>query len=97
LIYEHAYLTTDPAKREDFERSFGQAKNYLLSANGGRTVDLVRSADRPGLYLLRVGWESVAQHTEVFASSENGKRLAEAIAHFFLEPPQVVHFEGNPA
>jgi hypothetical protein len=47
------------------------------------------------VYLLRVGWSSVAHHTEQFASSANGEQFANAVAHFFTVPPQVVHFESS--
>jgi len=93
MIYEHAHITIDTDKRTDFEETFAWAKKYLLDANGGKTVELVRSIDHPGHYLLRVGWDSVEDHTVVFASSTNGKLLAAAIGDFFTETPYVVHFE----
>ena len=95
MIYEHAHITIDADKRTDFEETFARAKKYLLDANGGKPVELVRSVDNPGLYLRRVGWDSVDDHTVVFASSTNGKLLAEAIGDFFTEPPHVVHFEDT--
>ncbi|ABH00958.1 conserved hypothetical protein (plasmid) [Rhodococcus jostii RHA1] len=95
MIYEHAYVTTDADKSAEFEEAFARAKKYLLDANGGKTVELVRSVDHPGLYLLRVGWDSVEAHTEVFASSTNGKLLGEAIGHYFVKIPHVIHFEDT--
>ncbi|MFD9667188.1 antibiotic biosynthesis monooxygenase family protein [Rhodococcus sp. NPDC059968] len=96
MIYEHAHITIDADKRTEFEDAFARAKKYLLDANGGKTVEIVRSVDDPGLYLLRVGWDSVEDHTEVFATSINGKLLAEAIGGFFTETPSVAHFEDAP-
>ncbi|RYF53227.1 MAG: antibiotic biosynthesis monooxygenase [Comamonadaceae bacterium] len=96
MIYEHAYITTDPDQRTEFEESFDRARKYLLDANGGKTVEIVRSVDHAGLYLLRVGWDSVEDHTEAFAVSTEGKLLAEAIGHYFTDTPQVVHFEDAP-
>ncbi|MDF3307543.1 antibiotic biosynthesis monooxygenase family protein [Rhodococcus sp. T2V] len=95
MIYEHAYVTVDAGNRTEFEDVFTRAKKYLLDANGGKTAEIVRSVDHPGLYLLRVGWDSVEDHTELFASSTNGKNLGEAIGHFFIETPQVIHFEDT--
>ncbi|MDH6287763.1 MULTISPECIES: antibiotic biosynthesis monooxygenase [Rhodococcus] len=95
MIYEHAYVTIDVGKRIEFEDAFTRARKYLLDANGGKTAEIIRSADHPGLYLLRVGWDSVEHHTDVFASSANGKELGEAIGHFFIETPQVIHFEDT--
>ena len=93
MIYEHAHITIDVDRCAEFEDAFAQAKKYLLDANGGKTVEIVRSVDHPGVYLLRVGWGSVQDHTEDFAASINGKLLAEAIGGFFTVAPYVVHFE----
>jgi heme-degrading monooxygenase HmoA len=94
MIYEHAYITVDPASRAEFEDAFTSARHLLLDANGGNTAELIRSVDQPGVYLLRVGWNPASDHTEDFASSANGEQFAAAVAHFFTTPPQVVHFES---
>lgn len=96
MIYEHAYVTIDPEQRAEFEEAFAGAKKYLVDANGGETAEIVRSVDHAGVYLLRVGWNSVEDHIEVFSASTNGKLLADAIGGFFTETPQVVHFEDAP-
>jgi heme-degrading monooxygenase HmoA len=93
MIYEYACVTVDIDESAAFEEAFANAKKYLLDANGGKTAEIVRSVDRPGLYLLRVAWDSVEDHTEHFASSVNGQRLDAAIGHYFVEEPQVIHFE----
>ncbi len=95
MIYEHAYITIDIGDRVAFEHAFSNARNLLLDANGGNTAELIRSVDHPDLYLLRVGWNSVAQHTEDFASSPTGEQFGAAVAHFCTAPPRVVHFESS--
>jgi heme-degrading monooxygenase HmoA len=95
MVYEYAYITVDVDECAAFEEAFADAKEYLLDANGGKTAEIVRSVDRPGLYLLRVAWDSVEDHTEHFASSVNGQRLDAAIGHYFDEPPQLIHFEDT--
>ena len=94
MIYEHAYVTVAPESTGDFENAFAGAKKYLLDANDGKTAELIRSVDNPGLYLLRVGWDTVKDHTEVFAGSPNAEQFAQAVADFFVTTPQVVHFEA---
>ena len=37
MIYEHAYITVDPASRAEFEDAFTSARHLLLDAN--RRVD----------------------------------------------------------
>jgi heme-degrading monooxygenase HmoA len=93
MVYEYAYVTVDVDESAAFEEAFADAKEYLLDANGGKTAEIVRSVDRPGLYLLRVAWDFVEDHTEHFASSVNGQQFDAAIGHYFIEAPQVIHFE----
>jgi heme-degrading monooxygenase HmoA len=93
VIHEYAYVTVDVDKAAEFEEAFADAKKYLLNANGNKTAEIVRSVDRPGLYLLRVAWDSIEDHTEHFASSVNGRHLDAAIGHYFIDTPQVIHFE----
>jgi heme-degrading monooxygenase HmoA len=95
MVHEYAYVTVDVDKSAAFEEAFADAKKYLLEANGGKTAEIVRNVDRPGLYLLRVAWDSVEDHTEHFASSVNGQHLDATIGHYFVEAPQVTHFEDT--
>lgn len=93
MVCEYADVTVDTDEGAAFEQAFANAKKYLLDANGGKTAEIVRSVDRPGLYLLRVAWDSIEDRTEHFASSVNGQRLDAAIGHYFVDTPQVIHFE----
>jgi heme-degrading monooxygenase HmoA len=95
MIYEHAYVTVDPGNMGEFEKAFAGARKYLSDANQGKTAELIRSVDRPGVYLLRVGWDTVEQHTDEFSSSSNGALFADAVARYFIETPQVIHFESE--
>jgi heme-degrading monooxygenase HmoA len=95
MVYEYAYVTVEVDKVAEFEQAFAHAKKYLLDANGGKTAELVRSVDRPGLYLLRVAWDSIEDHIERFAASVNGQQLDAAIGRYFIETPQVIHFEDT--
>lgn len=95
MIYEHAHLTVDSAACAEFESAFLDARQYLLDSNGGKTVELIRSVDQSGVYLLRVGWDSVAEHIEDFPESRNARLLADKIARFFTAAPYVVHFEAS--
>ncbi|MHA4852751.1 antibiotic biosynthesis monooxygenase family protein [Rhodococcus sp. MSC1_016] len=92
MIFEHAHVTVAVDRRSDFERAFAGVKKHLVAANGGKTAELVRSVDTDGLYLMRVGWDSVEQHAEFGASSE-AQIIVDALAEFFVATPQVTHFE----
>ena len=94
MIYEHAHLTIDPNRAAEFERAVLRGREYLLAAPGCREVSVSRSVDRPGVYLLRVGWNRIEDHLEVFPATPQAASLADAIGGFFIEEPAVVHFDG---
>ncbi|WP_375479748.1 antibiotic biosynthesis monooxygenase family protein [uncultured Jatrophihabitans sp.] len=95
MIYEHAHLVIDPARAHDFESAAPTARKALQDAPGCREVSIFRSADKPGTYLLRVGWDRIEDHLEVFPTTPQAATLADAIAGYFTETPLVIHFESE--
>jgi quinol monooxygenase YgiN len=95
MIYEHAHLVIDPARASEFESAAPDARKALLDAPGCREVGIFRSPDRPGTYLLRVGWDRIEDHLETFPATPQAAALGEAIAGFFTDAPLVIHFEPD--
>lgn len=96
MVVEHAYITVDPARQDDFEVAYAAAEPALLGAQGCEAAALFRDAETPGGYLLRVSWQRLADHLEVFPASDAGKEFGKAVAHFFVVEPEVRHFEFEP-
>ncbi|MFD9940406.1 antibiotic biosynthesis monooxygenase family protein [Nonomuraea sp. NPDC059023] len=94
MIFEYAYLYITPGREEEFERAFRQASPLLLAAEGCTSADLHRDAEASGRYLVRVGWESLSHHLDLFPDSENAAELAKAIEPYFAKPPELRHFEA---
>ncbi|MEH0580410.1 MULTISPECIES: antibiotic biosynthesis monooxygenase [Streptomyces] len=92
MIHEHALLTIAPDDVEKFEKAVAEARATLLEAPGCRAVSALRSVDRLGSYLLRVSWDRIEDHLEVFPATPQATRLADLIATCFAEAPQVIHF-----
>lgn len=92
-VYEYATLTIDPERSGDFAAVLPAAERILRSAAGCRSVEFLRAIDRPEVYLLRVGWDSIEDHLERFPASPQAAELAATIGDFFVEAPFVVHFE----
>ena len=61
-----------------------------------RTVELVRSVDQPGGYLIRVAWRDLHDHVETFLRSAAAQEFAPGNGEFFTGDPVVVHFEAEP-
>lgn len=95
MIFEHAQLTIRHDGHEEFHKTYPAIRENLLAATGCRSVDLHRSVDQPQVYLLRVGWNALTDHTEVFPETEQGRNVL-ALLGPHVESLDMIHFEGNP-
>ncbi|MDR6436596.1 heme-degrading monooxygenase HmoA [Paenarthrobacter nicotinovorans] len=95
MIYEHAELRINPETEEEFLAEFTAATHLLLAAQGCHSVELQASVDTAGIYLLRVGWESLEDHTVVFPGTSQAEVLYKILLAHCLEAPHVVHFSGQ--
>ncbi len=96
MVVEQAYITVVAGKEADFEAAFAKAESVLAGAAGCRATALFRDIERPGAYLLRVTWERLGDHLEVFPTSPAGQEFAAQVAHFFDGAPEVRHFAADP-
>ncbi|ESQ84875.1 hypothetical protein AEAC466_07405 [Asticcacaulis sp. AC466] len=93
MITEIATIRIDPAQADAFEAAVAKAAPFFESAKGCHSMSLEAVIETPGVYNLRVLWETVEHHTELFRSSENFKQWRALAGPFFIEPPMVVHGE----
>lgn len=92
MVVEYALLTIEPDAVDTFEERIPAAREILLSSPGCRSVTFLHSVDRPEVFLMKVGWDRIEDHLEVFAGSELAPRLAGVIGELFAEAPVVAHF-----
>ena len=96
MVVEHAYITVSEEQSAEFEAAFLAAEPILAGAAGCRATALFRDVEHPGAYLLRVGWDRLEDHRDVFPGSAAGQEFAAHVAHFFTSAPEVRHFGGEP-
>ncbi|NUS14436.1 MAG: antibiotic biosynthesis monooxygenase [Streptomyces sp.] len=92
MVVEHARLTVEAGREEEFQEVFGKARLVLAEAEGFRWAELLRCEERPRVFLLLVGWESVEAHMTGFRESERFQRWRAMVGPFFAEPPTVAHY-----
>ncbi|MFI0539732.1 antibiotic biosynthesis monooxygenase family protein [Streptomyces sp. WSLK1-3] len=92
MVVEHAELTVEAGREEEFQEVFGTAREVLAEADGFRWAELLRCEERPRTFLLLVGWESVEAHTAGFRKSERFARWRALVGPFFAAPPTVEHY-----
>lgn len=93
MIKEIARIDIDPARAADFEAAVAQAVPHFRAAPGCHSVVLERAVDRPGHYLLVVGWDSVAAHMVDFRASDGFQAWRALAGPFFQSTPDVFHVE----
>jgi len=93
MILEHAILEVRPGEESNFESAFTTATQYISSANGFRSLQLLRCLERADQYLLLVVWESLEDHTEGFRGSASYDEWRRLLHHFYEPFPTVEHFE----
>lgn len=91
-VLEHAVLDVVAGREADFEEAFEEAKGYISSARGFCFLQLSRSLEHPHRYLLLVGWETLADHTEGFRGSPAYDEWRRLLHHFYEPFPAVEHF-----
>lgn len=93
MIKEMARLEIDPARASEFEAAVAQAVPHFKAAKGCHALQLERSVDRPGHYLLVVQWDSVEAHMVDFRESDGFQAWRALAGPFFVATPDVYHIE----
>ncbi len=82
-----------PGQEEQFLAALEQAKAVLAQATGWREIRVQRGIERPSVFLLAIGWETLEDHTVGFRGGELFVQWRSIIGPYFAEPPVVEHWE----
>lgn len=91
-VLEHAVLDVASGREAEFEAAFEEAVPFIAGSPGFRALRLSRCVERPGRYLLLVGWETLEDHTEGFRGSAAYEEWRRLLHHFYDPFPTVEHF-----
>jgi heme-degrading monooxygenase HmoA len=94
VILEAAVLNVKPGEESAFEAAFGEAKGIISSMPGFIALELQRSVESRGRYLLLVRWTTLEHHTAGFRSSPGYQRWKALLHHFYDPFPTVEHYEA---
>ncbi|WP_431678486.1 antibiotic biosynthesis monooxygenase family protein [Kitasatospora sp. KL5] len=97
MILESALLDVLPGEEDAFLAAFAEARPLIAMQRGFRSLELRRCLDegRGSRFLLQVGWETLADHTEGFRGSPEYRRWRELLHHYYDPFPVVEHY-GEP-
>lgn len=91
MILEIATITVKPGMESELEAGAAKALSAFRTTPGCHGMELQRSLETPGRYLLFVRWESVEAHTVGFRQSPQFEQWRGCVGHCFAAPPQVEH------
>ncbi|WP_207483162.1 antibiotic biosynthesis monooxygenase family protein [Arenibaculum pallidiluteum] len=91
MILEIAVLTIRPGSEDAFEAGVRAAVPLFRRARGCHGMELRRSVESPGRYLLHVRWETLEDHTVHFRGSADFQEWRRLVGDFFEGPPAVEH------
>jgi heme-degrading monooxygenase HmoA len=94
-VVEHAHLMITAGREKEFEEAYLEAEPLLTGSSGCQEAGLFRDSEEPSSYLLRVRWEKLADHLEVFPASAEGQKFVSIVGPFFASTPQVRHFDAD--
>ncbi|WP_421734088.1 antibiotic biosynthesis monooxygenase family protein [Cellulomonas sp.] len=95
-VLEHALLPVRAGHEGSFERAMAEAVPLVAGIPGLRGIHVSRSVERPGTYLLLIGWDSVEAHETGFRGSPQYARWRELLHGFYDPFPVVEHFLPVP-
>lgn len=92
MIMETATIEILDGKATEFEAALEAAKLVLAQAVGFNVLHVHRGIERPNVYMLAIGWDTLEDHTVGFRESELFVQWRELIGPFFANPPVVEHW-----
>ncbi len=93
MIHEMVKIEVLAGKETEFEAAVQQAVPLFLRSRGCRSVELHRTIERPGEYLLLVRWDTLDDHMVHFRNAPEFAEWRALAGPFFASPPAVHHTE----
>ena len=93
-VLEHGFIQVREQDAAAFETAYAQAKTVLARSPGFRFVELHRGVERPDMFLLLVGWDTLEDHVDGFRGSDLFTQWRALISPYFVELPVVEHFRA---
>lgn len=92
MYLEIATIGIKPGNEERFEAAAAKAVEVFRASRGCDGMQVRRSVETPGRYLLLVQWRTLEDHLEHFRLDENGLAAwRKLVSSFYLGTPTFEH------
>lgn len=92
-VWEIADFSVKQGEESAFEAAVLASIPLFKRQEGCLDFQMLRSVEDSAKFTLLIEWESVAHHTEIFASTEDFKTFVESVAPFLAGDVTVDHAE----
>ena len=89
--WEIAEFTITPGQEDEFAQRVQAAEPIFAAAEGCTALQLQRSVDVPGRFLLLIEWDSVEHHTEKFTATEGFRTFVDSVTPCYAADPRAFH------
>jgi quinol monooxygenase YgiN len=93
MVFEIAEIEVRAGQGQAFEAAVGEAAPYFKKAKGCLGLELHKIVERPLVFRLVVGWESVEDHMVHFRESPDFQEWRRLAGPHFAKAPTVEHVE----
>lgn len=93
MIIEIATVTITEGQQKEFEEAFSQAQRYLAEAPHCLGYHLTHCLEVANRYILRIEWETLESHTQLFWKSPAYQEFRALVYPFYKTTPEVLHYE----
>jgi heme-degrading monooxygenase HmoA len=93
MIIEVAILEAKPGTADAMRDGLQRARAVIAQARGYRGSTFHQAIERPERFVLRIAWDSVADHTEGFRQGPRFPAWRAHWAEYLAGSPDVLHYE----
>lgn len=91
MFLEIAQIDVKPGMEQEFEAGMAKAVPIFRRAKGCRSLEVVRSVEKPARYRLFIRWQTLENHTVDFRGSADFQEYRQLVGNCFASPPEVEH------
>jgi heme-degrading monooxygenase HmoA len=93
MILEVATLEVKPGLKDQFEKDFVIASQYISAVDGYMGHSLQKCLEQENKYILLVNWNTLEDHTIGFRESKEYLEWKKLLHHYYDPFPTVEHYE----
>ncbi len=96
MIVEYIRYSIPESRRADFERAYGEAASVLDDSEHCLRYEVSRGVEEPANYVVRIEWDSIEGHEQVFRRSPGFRTFFASVRPFFDDIEEMRHYEATP-